>query len=108
MEDPGGGDCQELIDSITHFVATCNLPRPLWVALGRCLRRRWRGTPYSSIAADILVAQQKGDDALHAALQRHRISEQWLWIRAPRGWDWSKTAPPEAFQYPPPSGGGRW
>jgi hypothetical protein len=75
------------------------------VALGRCLRRRWNGISYSTVCAELLLAQAVNDDALHAAVGKHRINEQWMWTKPPVGWKWGSDAPPEAYQYPPK---GRW
>ena len=76
------------------------------MALGRCLRRRWNGVSYSTVCADLCTAHAKGNDALHQCIQRHRINEAYVWVRPPRGWNWSQDAPPEAYQYPPPQQGG--
>ena len=54
----------------------CKLPRALRVALGRCLRRRWHGTPaLREVMVHLLEAAAKGDNDLRAVVQRHGFDE---------------------------------
>jgi hypothetical protein len=44
---------------------------------------------YTVVAAILLEASTKGDDHLHAAIQKYNILEDWIWVLPPLGWDFN-------------------
>ena len=69
---------REISTATSKLCRESKLPRPLSIALGRCLRRRWSGTTsVREVAVHLLEAAAHRE--LRAVVWKHRMEEAGMW-----------------------------
>lgn len=80
---------RDLGSRLFRFCNDRHLPRPLRLALGRCLTRAWCGTPaLREVLVEILEAAERGDHDLRTVAVRYGFVEEGRWAPpADSQWD---------------------
>ena len=93
-------EMRRVVGQLTLRPSVPQLDRTIRTALHRGLEM-WTGRfPYTTVIADLLRAAGSDLHALRAAVQRHHISERFLYRRPPPGWREGDILPRWAYLMP--------